>query len=117
MQDISLCQGGACLIKETCYRFTAKPDEIAQSYFTGVPWDGEGCREFMPIFTSKELTLEEAKKLKWGTYGKSGTDPLKWINLGDAETDHLEAIFETQPQISILYRKALLLILKERYQK
>lgn len=115
--DISMCKGDGCLVKDTCYRFTAKPDEVAQSYFTEVPWDGEGCKHFMPIVDTKELTLEAAKQLKWGTHGKSGTDPLKIINLGDAETDHLEAIFVTQPQLTTIYRKALLFILKERYQK
>lgn len=119
MPDICLCNGTGCPFKDTCYRFTAKPDELSQSYFVEVPWNGKDCIYFMPSIpsvSSKELTLEEAKMLQWVTCGKSGTDPLKIITLGEAETEHLEAIFETQPQLSRLYRKALLLILKERYQ-
>jgi len=116
MPDICMCSGEECPIKDSCYRFTAKPDEIAQSYFTGVPWEGKECKYFMPRVSIETLTLEDAKNLKWITFGKSGMDPYKIINLGDAETEHLEAIFVTQP-ITGLYKKALLLILKERYQK
>jgi hypothetical protein len=32
MPDISMCEGTGCLIKETCYRYTAEPS-IRQSYF------------------------------------------------------------------------------------
>ena len=35
----------------------------------------------------------------WGTRGKSGKDPLRWLRLKDLETDHLEAILATQHQI------------------
>jgi hypothetical protein len=39
MPDISLCEGGDCPFKETCYRFTAKPNELYQSYFTEPPYN------------------------------------------------------------------------------
>jgi len=41
----------------------------------------------------------EGADLLWGTYGKSGKEPLKWVKLGDCETEHLQAILRTQPQI------------------
>ena len=45
--------------------------------------------------------LEDAKKIaRWGTRGKSGRDPVKWVKLIDCETDHLEAILATQPHIA-----------------
>jgi hypothetical protein len=118
MPDISLCSGKDCPIKNTCNRFTAKPDEIAQSYFTGVPYNSkeEICLHFMPNFEPETITLEDAKKLAWGTHGITSKDSLKWIGLGDANTDHLEAIFMTQ-HLNKMYRKAILLILKERYQQ
>ena len=28
----------------------------------------------------------------WGTYGKSGNEPLKWIKIKDIHDDHLENI-------------------------
>lgn len=37
MADITKCTGENCPIKEMCYRFTAKEDELYQSYFTETP--------------------------------------------------------------------------------
>jgi hypothetical protein len=39
MPDISMCQGKDCPLKETCYRFKAKPNELYQSYFIEPPFD------------------------------------------------------------------------------
>jgi hypothetical protein len=36
----------------------------------------------------------------WGTRGKDGRQPLKWVALKDLTTDHIEAIIETQTHIS-----------------
>ena len=32
----------------------------------------------------------------WGTRGKGGRDPLKWVELMNLSTDHIEAILATQ---------------------
>jgi len=32
MPDISMCEGKGCDVKNTCYRFTAKPSKFTQSY-------------------------------------------------------------------------------------
>ncbi len=32
MPDISMCEGKGCDVKNTCYRFTAKPSKFMQSY-------------------------------------------------------------------------------------
>jgi len=40
MPDISMCEGGMCTLKETCYRFKAEPCEYAQSYFGNPPFKG-----------------------------------------------------------------------------
>ncbi len=46
MPDIALCRGTGCPLKEGCYRFTAKPDEL-QSYFAIVPVKFDGtCRYY-----------------------------------------------------------------------
>jgi len=39
MPDISMCSGQDCPLKETCYRFTAKPNELRQSYFSNPPYN------------------------------------------------------------------------------
>ena len=37
---------------------------------------------------------------KWGTRGKDGNQPLKYVPLKDLTSDHIEAILETQAHIS-----------------
>jgi hypothetical protein len=38
MPDISMCPGGACKLKEICYRFKATPSKYMQSYFMEPPF-------------------------------------------------------------------------------
>jgi hypothetical protein len=71
------------------------------------------------------VTLEEAKALRWGTFGKgvveeceiSGTPlPVKphIKPLGELDDEHLKNIFCHQKHISDEYREAIRMILKER---
>lgn len=47
MPDITMCAGEGCPIKEDCYRFTAKPNGLYQSYFSVVPYDRKlGCDHY-----------------------------------------------------------------------
>ena len=49
MPDITMCKGGECPQKETCWRYTAKPDEYWQSFFSEVPFDRDGeCNHYYP---------------------------------------------------------------------
>jgi hypothetical protein len=47
MADITMCTGEECVTKFTCYRFTAKPNEHRQSYFTEVPDINGGCEYYI----------------------------------------------------------------------
>jgi hypothetical protein len=38
MPDITMCQGGACPIRRSCYRHTARPSKYRQSYFAAPPF-------------------------------------------------------------------------------
>lgn len=38
MPDISCCQGGNCPLRLNCYRYTVKPEEIGQTYFSEPPY-------------------------------------------------------------------------------
>jgi hypothetical protein len=38
MPDISCCQGGSCLLRLSCHRYTVKPEEIGQTYFSDPPY-------------------------------------------------------------------------------
>lgn len=44
--DITLCQGTNCPHKETCYRFTATPNEYRQAYFTEAPIKDGKCEMY-----------------------------------------------------------------------
>ena len=46
MPDITMCKGDGCPVKETCYRYTAKPNEYRQSYFVEVPYKDDVCDHF-----------------------------------------------------------------------
>jgi hypothetical protein len=57
MPDITMCSGDNCPAKETCYRFTAIPNEWRQSYFMEAPIKGDNtCEYFMKVWdkTKKE---------------------------------------------------------------
>lgn len=42
MPDITMCTGEGCKLKETCYRYKAKPDQY-QYYFTKPPVKNGNC--------------------------------------------------------------------------
>jgi len=54
--------------------------------------------------------------LLWGTYGKFGTSPLKWVKLEDCKSEHLQAILDTQKQIPANYTEAIHSILEYRHE-
>jgi hypothetical protein len=55
-----------------------------------------------------------AQKLLWGTRGKDGKQPLKYVRLASCETDHLQAILKNVPNLSDLYNQVINLIIFER---
>jgi hypothetical protein len=60
MPDISMCKNIHCPLKETCYRFTAKPSEYIQSYSDFAPRiTKEGkvvCEYYWKVNPDKEPT-------------------------------------------------------------
>lgn len=38
MPDITMCEGGGCDLKSTCYRHNAEPNPYRQSYFAEPPF-------------------------------------------------------------------------------
>lgn len=38
MPDIAMCKGGNCLLRLNCYRYTAKAEELGQTYFADPPY-------------------------------------------------------------------------------
>ena len=47
MADITMCNGGNCNLKFTCYRYKATPNEFRQSYFIEVPFKNNECNEYL----------------------------------------------------------------------
>jgi hypothetical protein len=59
MPDISMCIGGTCSIKNTCYRFTAKPGHW-QTYFSDPPMEPDGnCRYYMVVYPVQKEEVKE----------------------------------------------------------
>lgn len=46
MSDITKCKGTDCPVKEQCYRYTAKANELWQSYFVEPPIKDGKCEMF-----------------------------------------------------------------------
>ena len=46
MPDICMCSDKKCPKRKKCYRFTARPSEWNQSYFSGSPREGKKCEYF-----------------------------------------------------------------------
>lgn len=71
------------------------------------------------------MTLDEAKDLKWGTYGKHpsgdiwllGIEPMRIVTLGECDTEHLCNILITQTQIPLEYREACRMIVNDRLEE
>ncbi len=83
--------------------------------FFGVPKNPIPVLDPKPLTPSFPLPKATAHpQLMWGTYGKSGKQPLKVVQLGACSTEHLYAILKTQWQISNEYRAAIWDILNIR---
>jgi hypothetical protein len=54
MTDICKCKGTDCPLKENCYRFTAKSNDLHQSYFVNPPIKDGKCDMFWGE-TQKEI--------------------------------------------------------------
>lgn len=50
MPDISMCANRECPLRETCYRYVAKPNEYRQSYAKFEPTNETSCEHY----TSKD---------------------------------------------------------------
>lgn len=46
MPDITMCPGTDCPHKEKCYRYTATPDDLWQSYFVSSPIKDGKCEYY-----------------------------------------------------------------------
>ena len=57
MADITMCRPtNDCPVKETCYRYTAKPNPYWQSLITGEAVDEYGCEMYWEVKTNGQNT-------------------------------------------------------------
>lgn len=78
------------------------------------------CKEFEDLRLTDSNALKTIKnKLIWGTKGKEGDEPLKYIKIKDMEKEHMEKLlFEVRPHlINPLHRTIMHMIYKEKYDK
>lgn len=75
-----------------------------------------GTYEELSVFDNgSHLTRREA--LHWGTRGKGGKQPLTYKPIKDLDSDHIQAILDTQHQISEFYRDIFKDELKYRFDE
>lgn len=65
MPDITMCSGKDCPFRDQCYRYTAKPSEYQQAYFSEPPIKDGKCDYY------------------WGENAESIWNQLKDTNEGD----------------------------------
>jgi hypothetical protein len=63
MPDITMCMGNDCPIKETCYRYKAKPNDY-QSYFMEAPYKNEECEHYWQMEEVSSNTTKKVQKVK-----------------------------------------------------
>lgn len=51
----------------------------------------------------------------WGTRGKEGREPLRWVALKDMDTDHIQAVLDTQTHIADWVRDIMNVEINYRY--
>ena len=65
----------------------------------------------LAVYIGSDPTKEEHELacglLKWGTYGKEGNQPLKYITIKDMETDHIKAVLENVRRIHPVYKMCM----------
>ena len=64
------------------------------------------CRGISNVVSAEDLCVfvgDDFKHIRsafcWGTRGKDGQQPLKYVPLKDLDTDHIQAILDTQQHI------------------
>ena len=79
----------------------------------------DGGTEYMRSFVNKEPAkdvsiysddpFENRRTAKlWGTYGKNGDEPLRWVSVSEMEDGHIEKLLEPQMYVKPLIKEMLL---------
>lgn len=66
----------------------------------------DGPYEELSLFENSPHT-ELRENVKWGTRGKSGKEPTRFISIAEMDTDHIEACLNDQPYMNLVIRKVM----------
>jgi hypothetical protein len=118
IQNSIITPDGTILISHTVHDFVSHDDANGTHYFVD---GGEhyirigGNNDYKDNFVFEDTPFEIAReRLSWGTRGKNGKRNLKFVLIKDLTTDHIQAIIETQNQISDYYKRLFLFELNLR---
>jgi len=113
------------LIKDK--RITCKPSYSKKIQKEKLMWpnpenkkEGDQIGVEVTVETKKkiiEIPLPTRDTMKWGTYGKSGKETLRWMLLRDMNNEHIMNILTTQNHISPEYRRNFMDELTLRFEK
>lgn len=70
MPDITMCGGNNCPLKETCYRYKAKPSDL-QSYFFDSPYYAGICEHYWEMSSKQSKKLDKKSSNNLTKYKKS----------------------------------------------
>jgi hypothetical protein len=115
---VKIVETGEILISKSNHDYVSVKTPSGKTYYLdGGP--GEFIRHggdaaIISLFLNPKSTIEEiANKAVWGTLGKTGKKKREFVLLCECDTDHLQAILDTQT-ISDHYKQAIEFILKKR---
>ncbi len=68
MPELAKCHGAECPIKDSCFRFTKKSDDLLQLWLNGAPYDAtkESCK--MHVENYAKETKDTQRPVR-GSYG------------------------------------------------
>lgn len=67
------------------------------------------------VFLDDEYMLVR-EQVTWGTYGKNGDQPLRYIPVSEMSNDHIQAVLDTQTRIYPALREVLIMELEYRIE-
>jgi hypothetical protein len=60
------------------------------------------------VYLDDEYALVR-EQVTWGTYGKNGDQPLRWVPVSEMSNDHIQAVLDTQKHMHPNLREVLMM--------
>ena len=100
---------GTVLVSNSVHDYQTHKDKNGKTYMIDggreyVHSSAHGDEEYLTMY-SDEPHERIREVFTWGTYGKMGDQPLKYVALKDLSNNHVAAILETQSHMPQYMRK------------